>query len=1023
MAQTINTNIPSLNAQRNLNRSQGDLQTSLQRLSSGLRINSAKDDAAGLAISNRFTTQIRGLSQAIRNANDGISLAQTAEGALSESTNILQRVRELAIQSANATNSASDREALQSEVNQLVSELNRVADTTTFNGLNLLDGSFSQQAFQVGAEANQTVSVDVAGATGSVLGINKSSVSAAQDGIDAATSATQQTVDLSTTAFGGTAVGATRDAAADTLIADQVITVTPPTGSATAVSLTDAALGEVSANSIASALSAVTGVTATAGQTSATIDVSAITDVQQGDTVSFDLVIEDGATPATNTQTVSFTRGAGNLIDELSTAVNNEIGQINTGNGNDGDIALSTNTTNETITITSAKGANISVENFDVADLATMTIDAANFANLGVDTEVTLSGFGGSGNSLLDLTDGDDFSLRFTVDGNISTATVSGVTAATAASEMATQISGITGLTAVGNDTTGDIVITGGSVGELTVDSLTFTDNDTTGAGANTITSAVTNADTVATAGDGTMTEAGGAGDAETFQAQNTLVFSITNAAGADNITVNLQGVDTSVTSDVADAFETALGGAPGTLTNSLLDVVRTGDSFTLTSNDENNESDITLAAVSDDNAGRATAATLVATVNGDSLGAGEDDTLTFNGSDTITSTSVVQTSAVTFNGLALNETNLAGNNNDSAVATGTLNITLDEGFTLSSDVANSAGGVFTEAAGQDAITTNLGLASTSAGNNVAAQTLTIDGKTSAAITVATDASAASIASDVNDKADSTGVSATATTTATLNNLTSDGVVSFSLNGINVSANVTTTDLSSLVTSINDKTSQTGGITATVSDDGTSVTLTDSNGDDINIQSFNSSVATDGASGTAVELDVAGNSGTTVTLRDGGENSGNFDSTVIGGTVEFQSDSTFTVSSDVADADGGLFAGNASDLQASNLNNVNSVDISTVTGANSAIDIVDGALANIDSIRGDLGAIQNRFESTIANLNSAVENFSAARSRVLDTDFAAETANLTRNQILQQAGVAMLSQANSLPQLVLSLLQ
>ena len=159
MAQTINTNIASLNAQRNLNSSQGALNTSLQRLSTGLRINSAKDDAAGLAISERFTTQIRGLNQAARNANDGISLAQTAEGDLAQITNNLQRIRELAVQSANATNSSSDRTALQSEVAELVAEIDRVSSTSAFNGVKLLDGSFASQTFQVGANAGETVSI------------------------------------------------------------------------------------------------------------------------------------------------------------------------------------------------------------------------------------------------------------------------------------------------------------------------------------------------------------------------------------------------------------------------------------------------------------------------------------------------------------------------------------------------------------------------------------------------------------------------------------------------------------------------------------------------------------------------------------------------------------------------------------------------------------------------------------------------------------------------------------------------
>jgi flagellin len=161
MPQIINSNVLSLNAQRNLQTSQSLLATSLQRLSSGLRINSAKDDAAGLAISNRFTAQIRGLNQAVRNANDGISLAQTAEGALVEVGNNLQRIRELAVQSANATNSASDRASLQAEVDQLLSEIDRVANQTSFNGVQVIDGSFSSAVFQVGANANETITVAV----------------------------------------------------------------------------------------------------------------------------------------------------------------------------------------------------------------------------------------------------------------------------------------------------------------------------------------------------------------------------------------------------------------------------------------------------------------------------------------------------------------------------------------------------------------------------------------------------------------------------------------------------------------------------------------------------------------------------------------------------------------------------------------------------------------------------------------------------------------------------------------------
>ena len=184
MPQVVNSNISALNTQRNLNRSQGDLATSLQRLSSGLRINSAKDDAAGLAISDRMTAQIRGLNQAVRNANDGISVAQVAEGALGEVTNALQRIRELAVQSANDTNSADDRTSLQAEVTQLVAEIDRIAGQTKFNGKALLDGTFTAAVFQIGAYAGESISVSIADSDATALGVATVTV-ATQAGADA----------------------------------------------------------------------------------------------------------------------------------------------------------------------------------------------------------------------------------------------------------------------------------------------------------------------------------------------------------------------------------------------------------------------------------------------------------------------------------------------------------------------------------------------------------------------------------------------------------------------------------------------------------------------------------------------------------------------------------------------------------------------------------------------------------------------------------------------------------------------
>ncbi len=507
MGLTINTNVMSLNAQRNLGNSQSALSKSMQRLSSGLRINSAKDDAAGLSISDRMTSQIRGLNQAARNANDGISLAQTAEGALQETTNILQRMRELAVQSANDTNSASDRSSLQAEVNQLKQEMDRIAETTEFNGKKLLDGSLTSAQFQVGANANQTISFGISSAKASSLG---------------------------------------------------------------------------------------------------------------------------------------------------------------------------------------------------------------------------------------------------------------------------------------------------------------------------------------------------------------------NNALTSDNATAN-----------------------------------------------------------------------------------------------------------------------------------------------YSIEAATSA-------------------ASGSSANDVAAQTLTIVGKEgSQTASVSAGDSAAVIAGKINNVSSDTGVTATAKTTATLSNLDANGSVTFNLQGTNttavsINATVLSDDLTNLVTALNEQTGNTG-ITATLSADKASITLEQSAGYDIKLTDFSHSSSSDA---TAVTIKLTGSEGSAATLTKGGDTtrSDDTDSSTVGGEISFSSSGGFNVTSDVAAASGSLFNTAADGANVSSLSSIDNVNITTVTGSANAIKSIDGALMQIDNIRGNLGAVQNRFESTIANLSNVSENLSAARSRILDADIAQETSAMTKNNILQQAGVSILAQANQAPQLALSLL-
>jgi flagellin len=274
MAATINTNVQSLNAQRNLSTSQNSLSTSMQRLSSGLRINSAKDDAAGLAISERMSTQVRGLNQASRNANDGISLAQTAEGALSAIGNNLQRIRELAVQSRNATNSSDDRAALQKEVSQLKGEIGRVANQTAFNGTKLLDGSFTSQAFQVGANQGQTINIAaIANANIDQLGTWTTPSSAAMTGA-AASAFTAVTagdikingINIGAVAAGGAAPaqGANVAAAINAMSVETGVTATADSGGL--VTLT-------SANAFTLALSG-TATTATTGLTAGSATVT-----------------------------------------------------------------------------------------------------------------------------------------------------------------------------------------------------------------------------------------------------------------------------------------------------------------------------------------------------------------------------------------------------------------------------------------------------------------------------------------------------------------------------------------------------------------------------------------------------------------------------------------------------------------------------------------------------------------------------------------------------------------------------
>ena len=320
MTSVINTNINSLQSQLNLTMNQASLSTSMQRLSSGLRINSAKDDAAGLAIADRMTAQINGLDQASRNANDGISLAQTAEGGLGSITNDLQRMRELAVQSANSTNSATDRASLQQEVTQLQSEINRVATQTQFNGINLLDGTFTNAQFQVGANAGQTITISqIASAKATDLG--------AYQGYNNAT----------------LSIG----------------TASNTTGAASiTIGSTNYSLGTIAndAKAIASAATSagIPGVTITANATTALGQTQAITGTANG-----------VATIVINGATIN--------LQETGSASSNRAAALQAINAQSASTGVTATDTGSSLTLTAADGRNITTSNFAVGGATAAT--------------------------------------------------------------------------------------------------------------------------------------------------------------------------------------------------------------------------------------------------------------------------------------------------------------------------------------------------------------------------------------------------------------------------------------------------------------------------------------------------------------------------------------------------------------------------------------------------------------------------------------------------------------------------
>lgn len=834
MPQVIGTNVLSLNAQRNLNTSGSSLATSLQRLSSGLRINSAKDDAAGLAISNRMTAQIRGSNQAARNANDGISLAQTAEGDLGAVTNALQRIRELAVQSANATNSATDRAALQAEASQLISEIDRVSVASSFNGVNLLDGSFTSQQFQVGANSGQTINVaQIASSRTTDIG---QSNTAAQTGT--AVTAAVGTGDLT---INGNAVAATaRDAAAiATAIGNASADVT-----ATATNSQTVAFGDSSSATVQTATSLAVGAytAAVAGNVNASASSTAVSGAHttsvaaggQAQTYS----ITAGGTTAFSFTSVANTASSSTSSGVHTTSVSSAANEVYT-IALDGPGALDVNA----FTVTTA-GANENVTAAQI-DTAVGTTNAAAIAAAGY----TVAGTAAGGDLVFSRADGAAFNVDIT-------------------NTLATTAGGFAGA----DFATGSNAATNAGTA---ADDVTAAEVDA-GITANT---AALNAAGISVAGTAVA---------------GTLQFSRADGASFDVVVTN--GF-TAPTGDSAAAVGGLAGGNFATGTNSITNgtVAVTDADFTLTLDGAQVFNEVSSVG------GTATAAEIDAAIT----------TFVNNSAGAYTITS-------------------------GAIATNDLVLSKADGSDASLSITSNFSGTVGAFAGSATATSTNG-------------------------TTAAEAVAPTYSLDIDGN-----------------------VLDFTTDGAD--GTITGSEAAGLIDALADYTASFSGGNITLSKtDGSNIVLTETGADAA------------GAEGLATS---------TQTLY---------------GTVAVTSSSANLVIGGAAAGNAGLTAGTT--LAAATGVTVANTDISSVAGANDAIVSIDAALDSINTSRGDLGAIQSRFESVVSSLSTTAENLSAARSRIQDADFASETAALTKSQILQQAGISILSQANSQPQLVLSLLQ
>jgi flagellin len=1059
MPQIINTNIASINAQRNLDKSQSSNQQALQRLSSGLRINSAKDDAAGLSISTRFTSQIKGLNVAVRNAGDGIALAQTAEGALGSINDNLQRIRELAVQSANATNSDVDRDALQAEVSQLVDAISTTAEDTQFNGRNLLDGSFAA-TFQVGANAGETLDVSIAELTADKLGssqaagisaqgsnsglqngdliINGTAISPSKSEDDTASVANQSGSAISKVA----AINSKSDeTGVKAFVNENTVSGSEMTGSALSGTITLNGLEiEISTSadtattraSVAQAINAVsdqTGIVATDSESDAlgvtlsaadgrniSLGVDNVNDFGTGSLASVASAsgLAVGAQYNANTNAGAFeTYEGGFTLVAAGDVKNIEIsGGDGTGNGNLANSGLAAGTYDKGVAqvtssvVTETSGDSISTTSFFALEGQGTQVAVTTSSN----DHMTITS---AGNEQLTLSDGQGNTATLGSTG--STIEIGATSGGFGADKIRDALNSFTGVSA-----TAETTITVAGAGLVTQSAgVTLNIFDST------------------TAGDslGIISFAGSVSDtAQSFASQiNALTSGLVATVQGTASNSDVQVVDVNGNTLSLNLYSTS-GGATA---------------LSVTVNDRAGGTSAALAVAAGSTAANSSGTTVVAT--GYIKDVEVDDTSV--GEFSLTSNKALNSTggATTSSSLGIVTTYLA--------TSGSLESAATVGVTANTvDVSAAAVAITQPLTGLgdgDLVLNGVNIRSADAATDTASSIKDSSGNTIKSSLKA--ASGIAVAAAINKVSSETGVTASTNETVVVggsgtnfndgstggSNYTVGDSGKLYINGVDIGA-VSLLDngtgsidedrtRQSAIDLINAKADQTG---VSAENNGESITLKAADGRNISVAIDNDGANNVGRGttfGAQIGLDATVNGIGEADIGTGGSsNSIGERGTEIEGDVYETTYSQVTLkSAQEINIQGGTKG--ADELTALGLTAgsfgggedgqfLTDIDVSTFEGATEALTAIDNAIGQVASQRADLGATQNRLESTVSGLQVTSENLNAANSRIQDADFAAETAELQRTNVLQQAGISILAQANASGQQVLSLL-